>query len=75
MSQYKVIIKEEAQADLKNLLRYEPKAYKKALRFIGELYDHPKTGLGNSLFITQPFLVSHFPTDQCLSLPASPKYR
>jgi toxin YoeB len=46
MSQYKVIIKEEAQADLKNLLRYEPKAYKKAIRFIGELYDHPKTGLG-----------------------------
>lgn len=31
MSQYKVIIKEEAQADLKNLLRYEPKAYKKLL--------------------------------------------
>ena len=32
MSQYKVIIKEEAQADLKDLLRYEPKAYKKALQ-------------------------------------------
>ena len=47
MSQYKVIIKEEAQADLKNLLRYEPKAYKKALRLIGELYVHPKTGLGH----------------------------
>ncbi|MCR4854502.1 MAG: Txe/YoeB family addiction module toxin [Prevotella sp.] len=24
-----------------------PKAYKKALRFIGELYNHPKTGLGH----------------------------
>ena len=47
MSQYKVIIKEEAQTDLKNLLRYEPKAYKKAIRFIGELYDHPMTGLGH----------------------------
>ena len=47
MSQYKVIIKEEAQADLKKLLLYEPKAYQKALRFIGELYDHPKTGLGH----------------------------
>ena len=35
MSQYKVIIKEEAQEDLKRLLRSEPKAYKKALRFIG----------------------------------------
>ena len=31
MSQYKVIIKEEAQADLKNLLRYEPKLIKKHL--------------------------------------------
>ena len=36
MSQYKVIIKEEAQADLKNLLRYEPKAYKKAIRFMSD---------------------------------------
>ncbi len=47
MSQYVVIIKEEAQEDLKRLLRNEPKAYKKALRFIAELYDHPKTGLGH----------------------------
>lgn len=36
-----------SQADLKNLLRHEPKAYKKAMKFIGELYDHPKTGLGH----------------------------
>lgn len=35
--QYKVIIKDEAQEDLKRLLRYEPKAYKKAIRLIGEL--------------------------------------
>ena len=47
MSKYTVIIKEEAQADLRKLLSYEPKAYNKALRFIGELYDHPKTGLGH----------------------------
>ncbi len=47
MSLYKVIIKEEAQEDLKRLLHNEPKAYKKALRFIGELYEHPKTGLGH----------------------------
>lgn len=33
MSQYKVVVKEEAQADLGCLLRHEPKAYKKALRF------------------------------------------
>ena len=37
MSRYKVIIKEESQADLKNLLHNEPKAYQKALLFIGEL--------------------------------------
>ena len=37
MSRYKVIIKEEAQADLKKLLHNEPKSYQKALRFIGEL--------------------------------------
>lgn len=47
MSRYKVIIKEEAQSDLKKLLHDEPKTYQKALRFIGELYDHPKTGLGH----------------------------
>lgn len=47
MSKYTVIIKEEALADLRKLLKYEPKAYNKALRFIGELYDHPKTGQGH----------------------------
>ena len=47
MSQYKVVIKEEAQADLKKLLLHEPKVYKKAIKFIGELYEHPKTGLGH----------------------------
>ena len=40
MSRYTVIIKEEAQKDLKRLLRSEPKAYKKALR-------QPKTGTGH----------------------------
>ena len=47
MSRYKVIIKEEAQEDLRKLLHSEPKVYKKALGFISELYDHPKTGLGH----------------------------
>lgn len=35
MSHYSVIIKEEAQEDLKKLLRYEPKAYQKAIKLIG----------------------------------------
>ena len=47
MSQYTVIIKEEAQEDLKRLLHSEPKIYKKAMKLIGELYEHPKTGLGH----------------------------
>ena len=47
MSLYKVIIKEEAQKDLKKLLLHEPKIYKKAMKFIGELYEHPKTGQGH----------------------------
>ena len=47
MSKYSVVIKEEAQEDLKKLLNDEPKVYNKALRFIGELYEHPQTGLGH----------------------------
>ena len=47
MSRYKVIIKEEAKEDLRKLLLHEPKTYSKALNFIGELYEHPKTGLGH----------------------------
>jgi len=47
MRRYKVFVKEEAQDDLKKLLRSEPKAYKKAILLIGELYEHPKSGLGH----------------------------
>lgn len=46
MNPYNVIVKEKAQLDLKKLLRSEPNAYRKALRLIGELYDHPRTGTG-----------------------------
>ena len=46
MSRYRVEIKEQAQKDLKALSKSEPKAYKKALALISELYDHPKTGTG-----------------------------
>ena len=37
----------EANIDLAKLQRSEPKAFKKALRFIGELSEHPKTGTGH----------------------------
>ena len=44
---YTVDIKEQAQYDLKRLLKDEPKVYYKALKLIGELYEHPKTGTGH----------------------------
>ena len=47
MSKYKVEIKEQAQLDLQRLLTSEPKAYKKALSLISELYEHPSTGTGH----------------------------
>ena len=37
----------EANIDLAKLQRSEPKACKKALRFIEELSEHPKTGTGH----------------------------
>ena len=46
MTLYKVILKEVAQHDLKMLLRNEPVTYKKALKLIAELYEHPRTGTG-----------------------------
>ncbi len=46
MSNYFVDIKEKAQLDLKKLHKNEPKLYEKALKLIGELYEHPRTGTG-----------------------------
>ena len=37
----------DAKADMAKLARSEPKVYKKALRFIDELMEHPKTGTGH----------------------------
>ena len=47
MNRYYVEVKEKAQNDLKNLNDNEPKSYQKALKLIGELYDHPRTGTGH----------------------------
>ncbi len=46
MMHYSVEIKEQAQQDLKALSKSEPKAYKKALALIAELYIHPQCGTG-----------------------------
>ncbi len=44
---YVVQYKDQAREDLKRLQLSEPKTYKKALKLIGELYDHPKMGTGH----------------------------
>ena len=46
MSRYFVDITEKAQLDLAKLKKDEPKFYAKALKLIGELYEHPRTGTG-----------------------------
>lgn len=46
MSKYRVIVKEAAQQDLKKLLQSEPVYYKKAIKLIAELLEHPRTGTG-----------------------------
>jgi len=37
----------EAKADLQRLKKNEPAAFKKAVKLINELMDHPKTGTGH----------------------------
>ncbi len=44
---YNIEFTSDAMADLDRLARNEPKVYDKALRFIDELKEHPKTGLGH----------------------------
>ena len=39
--------KEKAQFDFKRLKKDEVKVYKKALKLIAELYEHPTTGSGH----------------------------
>lgn len=43
---YTVIYAPKAEIGLAKLLRDEPKLYAKALKLIGELYEHPRTGTG-----------------------------
>lgn len=44
---YKVFITPDAACDLQLLAKNEPKAFAKANRFIEELAEHPKTGIGH----------------------------
>lgn len=43
---YKVVLAIKAEQGLHKLLRSEPSAYKKALKLIAELSEHPYTGTG-----------------------------
>lgn len=44
---YNIDFTTEALEGLARLEKSEPKVYEKAVRFIGELKEHPKTGLGH----------------------------
>ncbi len=44
---YKIIYSQKAEKDLARLLKDEQPAYKKALKLIAELYEHPRTGTGH----------------------------
>lgn len=43
---YDVRFLKGAVEDIAKLKRQEPSAYKKAIKLIDELYEHPKTGTG-----------------------------
>lgn len=44
---YSIEYMPEAKEDLQRLKRSEPAAFKKAVKLINELIDHPKTGTGH----------------------------
>ena len=44
---YDIIYSTKAEEDLARLKRSEPAAYKKAVKLLNELIDHPKTGTGH----------------------------
>ena len=44
---YDVRFLKGAVEDIAKLKRQEPSAYKKAIKLIDELYEHPKTGTGS----------------------------
>ena len=44
---YRIDYTDEAKSHLAKLAKAEPKVFQKAVRFIDELKEHPKTGLGH----------------------------
>ena len=44
---YKITFSPEAQVGLEKLKRNEPASFKKAVKFLNEIVEHPKTGTGH----------------------------
>lgn len=44
---YRLRFSDQAEEDLSRLKKNEPQAFKKALRLLDELVDHPTTGTGH----------------------------
>jgi len=44
---YKIEFSNEATDDLRHLSRSEPKCFEKAVRFINEISEHPRSGTGH----------------------------
>ncbi|GHT30885.1 Txe/YoeB family addiction module toxin [Bacteroidia bacterium] len=44
---YDVTFSKQAEEDIKYLKRHEPQAYRKVLKFLLELQEHPATGTGH----------------------------
>lgn len=44
---YKITFSPEAETDLSKLKRSEPACFKKAVRLLNELIEHPTTGTGH----------------------------
>ena len=44
---YKITFSPEAEADLAKLKRSEPASFKKAVKLLNELVEHPQTGTGH----------------------------
>ncbi|MBQ9253654.1 MAG: Txe/YoeB family addiction module toxin [Bacteroidales bacterium] len=44
---YKVVFERSVDIDIAKLKKSEPPAYKKVLKLLKELYEHPKTGTGH----------------------------
>ena len=47
MIMYKITFSPEAETDLGKLKRSEPASFKKAVKLLNELVEHPQTGTGH----------------------------